>query len=252
VVPQYKSVNPAKDSYSVPGTPPMPRVRLKSRKNQQADAGVTQEAIPVDDGTATAPVTAAMIQALIPLGLKAVEDALLGEVEQLAGPRYGRGEAHPAVVRWGAQRGSVYLADQKLAIAVPRVRDRAAAREVPLATYAARHDELIIGEGDNPERLRNERSFAALCGVAPLDVSSGRQQRHRLNRGGNRDANRALWVIAFVRWRMHPKTKAYAARRMTEGRTKLEILRCLKRYIAREVFELLHAASANIPQATQA
>ena len=115
----------------------MPRVRQKSRKDQQGDAGVTQGAMALDDGTMTTPVTVAMIQALIPLGLKAVEEALLGEVEELAGPRYGRGDAHPAVVRWGAQRGSVYLADQKLAIAVPRVRDRAAAREVPLATYAA-------------------------------------------------------------------------------------------------------------------
>jgi len=115
----------------------MPRVRQKSRKNQQAEAARVQEAMPLDDGTVTTPVTVAMIQALIPLGLKAVEDALLGEVERLAGPRYGRGDAHPAVVRWDAQRGSVCLADQKLQIAVPRVRDRAAAREVPPATYAA-------------------------------------------------------------------------------------------------------------------
>jgi len=98
---------------------------------------------------------------------------------------------------------------------------------------------LLVAAGDNPERLRNERSFAALCGVTPVDASSGRQRRHRLNRGGNRDANRALWVIAFVRWRMHPETKAYAARRMAEGRTKLEVIRCLKRYIAREIFALL-------------
>jgi len=104
----------------------MPRVRQKSRKDQQADASVMQQTMPLDDGTVTTPVTVAMIQALIPLGLKAVEDALLGEVEQLAGPRYGRGDAHPAVVRWDTQRGSVYLADQKLQIAVPRVRDRAA------------------------------------------------------------------------------------------------------------------------------
>ena len=111
---------------------------------------------------------------------------------------------------------------------------------------------LLVAAGDNPERLRNERSFAALCGVAPLDASSGRQQRHRLNRGGNRDANRALWVIAFVRWRMHAETKKYAARRTAEGRTKLEILRCLKRYIAREIFKLLHAACLNAPHATPA
>jgi transposase len=98
---------------------------------------------------------------------------------------------------------------------------------------------LLVAAGDNPGRLGHERSFAALCGVAPLDASSGRQRRHRLNRGGNRDANRALWVIAFVRWRMDPATKIYATRRMAEGRSKLEILRCLKRYIAREIFKLL-------------
>ncbi|HKV50240.1 MAG TPA: transposase [Gemmatimonadaceae bacterium] len=115
----------------------MPRVRQKSRKNQQHQAVMAPQEKRLDDGTGSTPVTVAMIQALIPLGLKAVEDALLGEVEQLAGPRYGRGDAHPAVVRWGAQRGSIYLADQKLAIAVPRVRDRAAERELPLATYAA-------------------------------------------------------------------------------------------------------------------
>lgn len=98
---------------------------------------------------------------------------------------------------------------------------------------------LLVAAGDNPERLRHERSFAALCGVSPLDASSGRQHRHRLNRGGNRDANRALWVITCVRWRIDPATKAYAARRMAEGRSKLEIIRCLKRYIAREIFKLL-------------
>lgn len=110
---------------------------------------------------------------------------------------------------------------------------------------------LLVAAGDNPERLRHERSFAALCGVAPLDASSGRQHRHRLNRGGNRDANRALWVIAFVRWRMDPATKVYATRRIAEGRTKLEVFRCLKRYIAREVFKLLQPlrldASAIVP-----
>ncbi len=98
---------------------------------------------------------------------------------------------------------------------------------------------LLVAAGDNPERLRSEASFAALCGVSPLDASSGRQRRHRLNRGGNRDANRALWVIAFVRLRMDPRTKQYAARRTAEGRSRNEITRCLKRYIAREVYRLL-------------
>ncbi len=103
----------------------MPRVRQKLPKNQSP--------APVDP-TLT---TVAMIQALIPLGLRAVEDALLAEVEALAGPRYARDDTRPAVVRWGAQPGSIYLADQKLPIQVPRVRDRAARAELPLATYAA-------------------------------------------------------------------------------------------------------------------
>jgi hypothetical protein len=77
-----------------------------------------------------------MIQALIPLGLRAVEEALVAEVQALAGPRYSRNDEKPGVVRWGAQRGSIYLADQKLEISVPRVRDRREAIEVPLATYA--------------------------------------------------------------------------------------------------------------------
>lgn len=116
----------------------MARVRQNPTKNQRRTArrGV-QETLPLDDGTVTTPVTLAMIQALIPLGLKAVEEALLAEVSALAGPRYARDDARPDVVRWGAQPGSIYLADQKLPITVPRVRDRREGREVPLATYAA-------------------------------------------------------------------------------------------------------------------
>jgi len=98
---------------------------------------------------------------------------------------------------------------------------------------------LLVAAGDNPERLSSEASFAALCGVSPIDASSGRQHRHRLNRGGNRDANRALWVVALVRLRCDPRTRIYVDRRTREGLSKPEILRCLKRYIAREVFKLL-------------
>jgi transposase len=100
---------------------------------------------------------------------------------------------------------------------------------------------LLVAAGDNPGRLAHEASFAAMCGVSPIDASSGRQHRHRLNRGGNRDANRALWVVALVRLRCDPRTQAYVARRTTEGLGKPEIIRCLKRYIAREVFKILNA-----------
>jgi transposase len=98
---------------------------------------------------------------------------------------------------------------------------------------------LLVAVGDNPERLRSEASFAALCGVSPVDASSGRQRRHRLNRGGNRDANRALWVIAFVRMRCDSRTKEYTEKRKQEGLSSLEITRCLKRYIARDLFKIL-------------
>jgi transposase len=98
---------------------------------------------------------------------------------------------------------------------------------------------ILAAAGDNPQRLASEASFAALCGVSPLDASSGRKQRHRLNRGGNRDANRALWVVALVRMRSDPRTRLYVDRRLSQGLTKPEIMRCLKRYIARELFKTL-------------
>jgi transposase len=101
--------------------------------------------------------------------------------------------------------------------------------------------QLLVTAGDNPERLHSEAAFARLCGTAPIPVSSGRTDRHRLHRGGDRDANSALWRITLVRMRCHQPTKDYVARRTTEGKTKTEIMRCLKRYVARETFALLQA-----------
>jgi transposase len=101
--------------------------------------------------------------------------------------------------------------------------------------------QLLTTAGDNPERLRSEAAFAQLCGTAPLPASSGRTTRHRLNRGGDRHANYALHIIALVRLSSHDQTKAYAARRRAEGLSNLEILRCLKRYIAREIHHALVA-----------
>ena len=98
---------------------------------------------------------------------------------------------------------------------------------------------LLVTTGDNPGRVRKEASFAALCGASPVDASSGKQLRHRLNRGGDRQANSALWTIAMTRLAHDPRTKAYAARRTTEGKTRKEIIRCLKRYIAREIYKTL-------------
>jgi transposase len=98
---------------------------------------------------------------------------------------------------------------------------------------------LLIAAGDNPSRLRSEATWAKLCGVAPLEASSGKVTRHRLNRGGDRQANHALWRIVLTRMSCHEETKAYVARRTAEGKSKREIMRVLKRYVAREVYHYL-------------
>jgi transposase len=95
---------------------------------------------------------------------------------------------------------------------------------------------LLVAAGDNPHRLRNEAAFAHLCGVAPLPASSGKVTRHRLNPGGNRQANHALWRIVFTRMSSDERTRKYVARRLAEGRTTREIMRILKRYVAREIY----------------
>lgn len=103
--------------------------------------------------------------------------------------------------------------------------------------------QLLITAGDNPDRVQSEAAFAMLCGAAPIPASSGRTTRHRLNRGGDRAANSALHRIALVRLATDPDTRAYAAKRTAEGKTKKDILRCLKRAIAREVFHLIISPS---------
>jgi transposase len=103
---------------------------------------------------------------------------------------------------------------------------------------------LLIAAGDNPDRLRSDAAFSMLCGASPLEASSGKTVRHRLNRGGDRQANTALWVIAMTRMSCDRRTKDYVARRTTEGKSKKDIIRCLKRYIAREVYRDLQTAIA--------
>src|SRR5258708_877981 len=95
---------------------------------------------------------------------------------------------------------------------------------------------LLIAAGDHPGRLRSEAAWAHLCGAAPIPASSGKTVRHRLNPGGDRQANHALWRIVFTRLGSHPATRAYVERRTKEGKSKAEIIRCLKRYVAREVY----------------
>jgi len=99
--------------------------------------------------------------------------------------------------------------------------------------------EMLILVGDNPERIRSEAAFAKLCGACPVPASSGQTNRHRLNRGGNRQANAALYRVVIVRMRSHPPTLAYLSKRLAEGLTKREIIRCLKRFVAREIYSHL-------------
>ena len=99
--------------------------------------------------------------------------------------------------------------------------------------------EMLLLVGDNPERIHSEAAFAKLCGVCPIPASSGKTIRHRLNRGGNRQANAALYRVVIIRMRGHQPTLDYNRRRTAEGKSKSEIIRCLKRYVAREIFGYL-------------
>jgi hypothetical protein len=105
--------------------------------------------------------------------------------------------------------------------------------------------ELLIVAGDNIDRVRSEPAWARLCGVAPIPASSGMTTRHRLNRGGHRQANSALYRSVIVRMQHHEPTRAYVARRTAEGKTKAEIIRCLKRLLAREVWALMRPLRAH-------
>jgi transposase len=108
--------------------------------------------------------------------------------------------------------------------------------------------QFLVTTGDNAGRIRNEAAFAKLCGVAPQPASSGRTTgRHRLSRGGDRAANSALYIITIVRMRHHQPTRDYVERRTGEGLSKREIIRCLKRYIAREIYANLPPSAAEEP-----
>jgi transposase len=102
---------------------------------------------------------------------------------------------------------------------------------------------LLIAAGDHPHRLRSEAAWAHLCAVAPIPASSGKVTRHRLNPGGNREDGHALWRIVITRMSSHAPTRAYVGRRTGQGLSKKEIIRCLKRYVAREVYRYLRAAA---------
>ena len=112
--------------------------------------------------------------------------------------------------------------------------------------------EMLLLVGDNPQRIKSEAAFAKMCGACPIPASSGKTNRHRLNRGGNRQANAALYRVAIVRMRGHQPTVDYVRRRTAEGRSKSEIIRCLKRYVAREIFGYLRKPPETAAAATNA
>lgn len=159
------------------------------------------------------------------------------------------GDANPAMTslkttlrllarRWMALDKEVHELDTQLACLAKQAAPRLLARFGVGPQTAAT---LLVTAGDNPTRLRNEAAMAALCGVSPLSASSGKVCRHRLNRGGERQANNALWTIALVRMRSDARTREYVARRTREGLSKKEIHRCLNRYIVRELYPLILA-----------
>jgi hypothetical protein len=132
----------------------------------------------------------------------------------------------------------INLLDAQLAPLVAQV----APSMIGLIGVGTQHaSQLLVSAGENIDRFPNEGAFAHLCGVHPIPASSGKTNRHRLNRGGDRNANRALHMIVVCRLRYCERTRAYMQRRLDEGRTKPEIIRCLKRYVAREIFHTLRA-----------
>jgi transposase len=142
-----------------------------------------------------------------------------------------------------ARRIEVFdLEIRELDSALDRLVHKAAPATIALSGIGVDHaGQLLSTAGQNPERLRSDAAFAKLCGVAPMPASSGRTSRHRLSRGGDRQANRALHMAVVVRMRKCPRTKAYVERRTAEGLSKPEIMRCLKRFLAREVYHALQA-----------
>ena len=144
--------------------------------------------------------------------------------------------------RWQALTAEIKQLDKTLTTLIARI-----APPRLLAMHGVGTDvagALLVAIGSNPERVHTEAGLAALCGVSPVETSSGRRQgSHRLNRGGNREANNALWRIVMVRMSHDPRTRGYVERRTQQGKSKKAIMRCLKRYITREVFNSMHQRS---------
>jgi len=150
---------------------------------------------------------------------------------------HGGSECRPVMGRIGVEAvANIALRESELTSARSLI-----TTELGKAAKEARQIALVTAVGDNPARLRSEAGLARLADVAPIPASSGQTKRHRLNRGGDRSANSALHVAVIVRLRYCERTRAYAALRRGEGMSTPEIIRCLKRYLAREVFTALRS-----------
>lgn len=188
---------------------------------------------------------------LEPLGDKAlIEECRNLRYESMSGP----GDAACYTLRALANR--YYALDQETRLH-DRVLTTLTNRAAPALTslFGIAEDsasELLIVVGDNPDRIRSEAALAKLCGACPIPASSGKTTRHRLNRGGHRQANAALHRILVVRMRFHEPTIAYVTRRTAEGKTKKEIMRCLKRLLIREIYQIIVAPNKtkSLPLAT--
>jgi len=218
------------------GTGPVESLRALRVARRSAMKARTQAASQIRDLTVTAP-DILRVQ-LVGLDTRARVDTC---ARFRPGPVSDPGEATRKTLRCLARRHQALTAEideldeaigQLCALASPAL---LAARGVGPEVASA----LLVAAGDNPGRLRTEASFAALCGTSPVQASSGKVTRHRLNQGGNREANNALWRIVMVRLTCDQRTRDYVTRRRAEGKTSREIIRCLKRYIAREVYELI-------------
>lgn len=155
----------------------------------------------------------------------------------LTDPVHGINAAlHRLATRYCHLTAEISDADTQLAALVKQARpDLLAVHGVGTESAA----QLLSTCGDNPDRLSSEAAFASLCGVSPVPASSGRTKRHRLSRGGDRQANRALYMIVITRMGHDPRTRSYVARRTAEGLSTKDIIRCLKRHLARELYKIL-------------
>ncbi|HZM82728.1 MAG TPA: IS110 family transposase [Candidatus Limnocylindrales bacterium] len=166
------------------------------------------------------------------------------DLADLADPAAGVAAAlRRLATRYQALTTEIADADKQLAVLVKQARpDLLTVRGVGVETAA----QVLSTCGDNPDRLYSEAAFASLCGVSPVPASSGKTTRHRLSRGGDRQTNRALYMIVITRLGHDSRTRAYVARRTAEGLSKKEIIRCLKRYVARELYKILTHPRAKI------